>query len=149
MKVEEIMTTNVVTCTPQTDMAAAAGLMWENDCGTLPVVEDGRVVGMITDRDICISAASKNRDLGHIAVGEAITREVYACTPDSDVRDALALMRGQQIRRLPIIDLSGKLRGVLSLKDIALKTERNDENVPGVTYVDFATLHSRLVRIPR
>ena len=77
MKVEELMTRETQTCTPETNLVAAAMRMWEGDCGTLPVLTDGgRVVGMITDRDICIAAATKHRAPAEIAVSEAITGNV-------------------------------------------------------------------------
>jgi len=77
MKVKEIMTVNPKTCTTTTNLAEAAWFMWDYDCGILPVVADGeRVVGLITDRDICIGGATKNRNLSTITVEEIMTGEV-------------------------------------------------------------------------
>jgi CBS domain-containing protein len=111
-------------------------LMWDGDFGTLPVVADGgRVVGMITDRDICIAAATKGRAASDIAVGEVITGKVFSCAPETDVRDALKLMRQERVRRLPVIGAEGALEGVLSINDIVLKAEEKKKD-SGVSYAD-------------
>jgi CBS domain-containing protein len=121
MKVEDVMTKDVRSCAPETDLAAAAMLMWEHDCGTLPVVDDGdKVVGMITDRDICIAAATKHQDIAGVKVSEVTTGQVYSCTPGQDVSEALETFRQAQVRRLPVVDDEGKLQGILSMNDIVL-----------------------------
>jgi CBS domain-containing protein len=91
------------------------------DCGVIPVVDNGQVVGVITDRDICIAAGSKNREPSMVTVSEVMTRRVYSCPPDAEIRDALRIMREKQVRRLPVIDAKGKLCGILSLNDVAIK----------------------------
>src|SRR5947208_13627561 len=116
MKVEDVMTRDVQSCTQETDLAAAAMLMWERDCGTLPVVDEGgRVVGMITDRDICMAAATKHQDIAGVSVGEVTTRQVYSCSPETDVREALKMFQQALVRRLPVFDEGGKLRGIWSM----------------------------------
>jgi len=99
--------------------------MWRGDCGTLPVVADGgKVVGMITDRDICMAAATKHRDPATIRVREVTSRKVYGCSPDTDIHEALKIMHEKQVRRLPILDaLTKKLTGILSMNDVALKAQ--------------------------
>ena len=90
MKVKEIMSANAKVCTLTDSLSSAASLMWENDCGILPVVaEGGKVVGLITDRDICMAANLNNRHLWNIAVEDVISGKVYACKPEDDVRSAL------------------------------------------------------------
>jgi CBS domain-containing protein len=125
MKVEDVMTKDVRTCRLQTNLADAAMRMWRNDCGVLPVVADGeKVVGMITDRDICMAAATKHRDPTNIRVSEVISGKVYSCSPDVNIHEALKIMREKQVRRLPIIRTEdGKLVGILSLNDVALKEQ--------------------------
>ena len=121
MKVEDVMTKDVRSCAPETDLAAAAMLMWEHDCGTLPVVDDGdKVVGMITDRDICIAAATKHQDIAGVRVGEVTTGEVYSCSPEQDVSEVLKTFQQAQVRRLPVVDDEGRLQGILSMNDIVL-----------------------------
>jgi CBS domain-containing protein len=125
MKVEHVMTRGVQACRPETNLSTAAMQMWKGDCGVLPVVTaNGEVVGMITDRDICMAAATKHRDPATIRVKEVISRQVYACSPEADIHTALNIMRQKQVRRLPIINAEdGKLVGILSIDDIALKAE--------------------------
>jgi len=122
MKVEDVMTKDVKSCRPETNLADAAMRMWRNDCGVLPIIADGeKVIGMITDRDICMAAATKHRDPANIRVGEVTSGRVYSCSPDADIHKALEIMREKQVRRLPIIrSEDGKLAGILSMNDVAL-----------------------------
>lgn len=122
MKVQDVMTKDVQTCRPETNLADAAMRMWRNDCGVLPVIAQGeKVVGMITDRDICMAGATKHCDPVNIRVGEVISGQVYSCSPDADIHKALQIMREKQVRRLPVIRAEdGKLMGILSMNDIAL-----------------------------
>ena len=124
MKVQDVMTYEVRTCSPETNLSAAAMQMWRGDFGVMPVVAGGKVVGMITDRDICIAAATKHRDPANIRVKEVISGQVYGCSADTDIREALKIMRQKQVRRLPIISPEdGRLEGILSMNDVALKEQ--------------------------
>lgn len=124
MKVKEIMTGEARTCTPETSLAAAAMLMWEGDCGALPVIaEDRGVIGMITDRDICMADAMRPLPAAEIPVGEIITGKVFSCLPETDVRDALKLMQQERIHRLPVINKDGTLAGMLSMNDVVLEAK--------------------------
>lgn len=121
MKVKDIMNSPVQSCGPETNLGAAAMMMWDSDCGALPVVNyEGKVVGMITDRDICMAVATKNRPPSEITVFETITGQVYACAPGDDIHDAMKTMAKDQVRRLPVINDAGVLAGVLSMNDIVL-----------------------------
>lgn len=125
MKVQDIMTAVVETCSPESDLGAAATIMWKRDCGSVPVVDaEGRVVGMITDRDICMAVATRNKLASQIKVGEVISGEVYACSPDDRIQDALETMQSAQLRRLPVVDDDGKLHGILSINDVILNSSR-------------------------
>ena len=122
MKVQDVMTYDVQTCGPETNLATAAMQMWKGDFGVMPVVTAGKVIGMITDRDICMAAATKHRDPANIRVTEVISGEVYGCSADTDIREALEIMRKKQVRRLPIISAEdGSLCGILSMNDVALR----------------------------
>lgn len=124
MKVKDIMTVNAKACKRTTNLAEVAGAMWEKDCGILPVVaKERKVVGLITDRDVCMAAATKHRPLSNITVEEVITGKVYSCRPADDVKSALATMKEHKVRRLPVTDDDGRLKGLLSLNDIILKAE--------------------------
>jgi CBS domain-containing protein len=129
MKVQDVMTYNVQTCRPETNLADAAMRMWRNDCGILPVVADGqKVVGMITDRDICMAAATKHRDPAIIRVSEVISGKVYGCSADTEIHEALKIMQQKQVRRLSIISAEdGRLQGMLSMNDVALKAKADHE----------------------
>jgi CBS domain-containing protein len=139
MKVKEILTANPKVCTRTTNLAEAASFMWDYDCGILPVVGDeGKVVGLITDRDICIAGATKNRNLSNIAVEETMTGKVYSCAPEDDVYKALDTMRQRKVRRLPVIAPDGTLEGILSLNDVTLSAkETADSKVPGILFRDI------------
>jgi CBS domain-containing protein len=126
VKVQDVMTYDVRTCGPETNLSAAAMQMWRGDCGALPVVAGGKVVGMITDRDICMAAATKHRDPAKIRVNDVMTGKVYASSPDTDIHEALKIMQQKKVRRLPIVSVEdGKLCGILSIYDIALKAQDN------------------------
>jgi CBS domain-containing protein len=119
MKVRELMTSDVRTCRPETNLAEAVKDMWEADCGALPVVNDeGRVTGIITDRDICIAVATRGRAADHIAVREVARDHAYTCLPDDEATAALQTMKAHKIRRLPVVDAEGHVRGILSLNDV-------------------------------
>ena len=125
MKVKEIMNPDVHTCRPETSLAMAAMQMWDGDLGVLPVLANGgTVVGMITDRDICMAAATKRRDPAEIHVEDVITGQVYGCSPNTEIHEALKIMQQRQVRRLPVMSTDdGKLVGILSLNDVALKAQ--------------------------
>ena len=146
MKVKELMSGEPKTCTLTDNLAVAAGFMWEKDCGILPVVaEGGKVVGLITDRDICMAAALKGRELANIAVGDAITRKVFSCKPDDDVRTALKTMQENKVRRLPVLAADETLEGVLSLNDVVLKAEETKEKkLPDLSYSDVVNAYKAI-----
>ena len=118
MKVKDIMTADLQTCDPQMSAAAAAGLMWDGDCGFLPVVETGRLLGVVTDRDLYIALATQNRRPSELLVGDVATRKVITCEPDADIHAALEAMKAHQIRRLPVVGNGGTLLGVISMDDL-------------------------------
>ena len=124
MKVKELMSDNPKSCKLASSLAEAAVLMWDNDCGVLPVVAEGeKVIGLVTDRDICMAAALKGRPLADITVADTITGKVFTCKPDDNVRTALKTMQENQVRRLPVVETDGTLKGLLSLNDVVLKAE--------------------------
>jgi CBS domain-containing protein len=123
MKVHDIMTTAPETCRPTTNLASAVEQLWRADCGALPVADDaGTLVGIITDRDICVALGTRNRPASTIPVGEVMRRSVEACHADDDVDLALDRMRNRRVRRLPVLDDDGKLAGIVSLNDIVRAT---------------------------
>ena len=124
MKVRDLMTSDVEACRPDTDLAAVARMMWDRDCGFIPVVDAAGVLcGVVTDRDICMGVATKGRTASHIAAREVMSRTLHACLPDDDVMAALDTMKEAKIRRLPVIDENGHLKGILSLNDAVLRVK--------------------------
>ena len=122
MKVNEIMSEPVVTCTLDTTLSAAARLMRDADYGTLPVIDaQGRVAGIITDRDVCLAVASSARNPFHIAVHEVMTRKLVTVQTTDTVHTALATMKGARVRRLPVLDTFGHLKGILSIEDVVVR----------------------------
>jgi len=119
MNVEAIMTKEVKCCTSDATLARAAQLMWEKDCGCMPVCDrEGRVIGMITDRDICMSAWTKGRALQELRVDGAMARAVVSCRAQDPVTIAETKMQEHQLHRLPVLDENGRLLGIVSLADI-------------------------------
>lgn len=150
MKVQDVMTRNVKSCRPETNLAAAASMMWDYDCGVLPVVDEaGQVCGMITDRDIAIAAATRGRPVQNIAVGEVCSGAVFTSSLDEDLTSALKTMQQQKVRRLPVLDGEGKLQGILSLGDITLRTgDAKGKQVSDITYEDVVNTY-KAIRAPR
>jgi CBS domain-containing protein len=125
MKVTELMTTEVKTCRQSDSLNRAAQLMWENDCGAIPVVDSElTVIGMLTDRDICMAAYTQGVPLTGASVGSAMSGNVRVCAASDNITSAAELMREHQIRRLPVVDKAQKLVGILSMSDIAREAER-------------------------
>ena len=125
MRVKDVMTVDTTSCAPVSSLADTAGLMWERDCGVIPVIdEEQKIIGMITDRDICMAAAMTGKDLSNISVNEVISGAVFGCKSEDDIHQALLTMRENQLRRLPVLDDEGKLQGILSLNDVVLKADQ-------------------------
>jgi len=121
MRVSDFMMRTPASCTPETNLGAAVEILWNRNCGILPVVDaDNRVTSVITDRDICIALGTRNRLPGEITVGEVARKPVFCCTPTDQIHDTLKTMGLEKVRRLPVVDREGKLLGILSMDDIVL-----------------------------
>jgi CBS domain-containing protein len=134
MKTKDIMTTDVRTCSTGTNLAAAAALMLDGDCGILPVMDEGKLVGVVTDRDMFIALATRNRLASHVTVGEVAGKQVWTCGPDDDVHTVLETMKAHRVRRLPVEGFGGTVLGIVSMNDVLLaagarKALRSDEVV--------------------
>jgi len=137
MKVKDLMTTDVKRCSPETNLAEAARIMFEGDCGAVPVIDErDHVVGVITDRDICIAAATRPRTEGEIPVKEVISKALYTCTLNDDVRAALETMKIRKVRRLPVVEPGGRLVGIVSIHDIATRSRNRSADVPSDSVLD-------------
>lgn len=132
MQVKQLMTTEIATCKPDTNLAIAAKLMWERDCGFVPVVDAaGKVAGVITDRDICIASATRRLLPDQITAAQAMRRlPIHTAQAEDPIEKALSTMKQFQVRRLPVIAADGTLNGVVSMNDIILAAERKDGPAP-------------------
>lgn len=119
-KLSKIMTTNIATVTPQQSVAEAAQIMSQYNIGSLPVVQNGQPVGMITDRDITLRITAQGQDAQNSKVEEVMTKNVITGTPDMDVHQAANLMAQNQIRRLPVVE-NNRLAGIVALGDLAVQ----------------------------
>jgi len=123
MKVSEVMTKSPAYCSADTNLGAAAEIMWKHNYGFLAVVSPQQnVVGVTTDRDMCIAMATRNRLPGQVTVQEISSVATYSCRPDDDVQAAMDIMAAKKVRRLPVINAAGKLEGILSVDDVILRT---------------------------
>lgn len=121
MRVRDIMTQPIQTCRIETDLGTASRRMREMGCGALGVLDpEGRLAGMITDRDLALAIGDRRRNASHIAVHDAMTRRVHTCEPDETVHRALERMAVKKVRRLPVVDAEGGVHGMLSIDDIIL-----------------------------
>jgi len=124
MKVRDIMTTNVESIAPDTDLVAAARRMKELNVGSLPVVKEGRLIGIITDRDIVIRAVAEGRELLLERVETHLTPSPTTISPDADAQQASDLMAREQIRRLPVVE-GDRLVGFLAIGDLAVELNKD------------------------
>jgi len=124
MKVRDIMTTSVEAIAPDTDLVAAARRMKELNVGSLPVVNEGRLIGIITDRDIVIRAVAEGRELLLERVESHLTSGPTTISPDADVQQASELMAREQIRRLPVVE-GDRLVGFLAIGDLAVDLNKD------------------------
>ena len=127
MKVQELMTRSVATVRATDSLARAVELMKEHDCGCIAVVDDGsQVRGLLTDRDVCLAALRTDKPLSKMNVSPFMTKRVFTCSPGDSVLEAERRMGQHQVRRLPVVDEEGHLRGILSLDDVAKEARREE-----------------------
>jgi CBS domain-containing protein len=126
MNIRDVMTHNPRTVSPQDSIQNAARIMRDEDTGVVPVVDDGKPVGVITDRDIVVRAVAEGSQLNR-PVRDIVTNELVAATPDMSVSEATELMSAHQVRRLPVVE-NNRLVGIVSIGDIAVK-EGKDSRV--------------------
>ncbi len=146
MKVKEIMTSQVKTCRPETTLMAAAEIMRETNYGTLPVTNvENKVVGIITDRDICLAVGGHQQLTSQLKVSEVISGKVFHCAPGDEVKDALTTMRKKKVHRLPVINGSGILKGLLSIDDVLLQAGRANGKKKGkITYKEMVRAYQKI-----
>ena len=144
MLVKDVMNERAATCRPHTNLAEATALMWEHDCGSLPVItDDETLAGIVTDRDICIALGTRNVRASDLTVNDLIRNHTLTCTSSDDVQAALQVMRDGKVRRLPVVDAQGHLAGIVSMDDLVLSAEQDGKGDSTVAYGDVvATLQA-------
>ena len=146
MRVRDVMSRPIISCNLQTNLAEASALMWDHNCGVLPIVNDnGKLSGVITDRDICIALGTRNKRASELTVSDVSSGPASSCGLDDDVTAALQIMSQARIRRLPVVDRAGIPQGILSLNDLVLWAQHSDgAKRHGLSYEDVV---NTLVRI--
>ena len=126
MRCSEIMTKSVKTATSAMPLSDVAALMRDGDMGAVPVVDNGKLIGIVTDRDIVVrSVAEGKADASTVA--DAMTAELFTVRPDDFAFEAIRLMGDKQVRRIPVVGANGELAGIISMADVALEMEDERE----------------------
>lgn len=132
MRTEEIMSSPVFTCHTQETLNVAAHVMWEHDCGAIPIVNDkGKLVGMLTDRDICMAAYTQGRPLDEIPIHLAMAKHVQSVRREQPVAEVEELMASQQLRRIPVVDPAGIPIGIVTVNDLTREAVRPTSHLKG------------------
>lgn len=130
MRAENLMSHPPITCHVNDTLSIAAQLMWNHDCGSVAVTNDeGKLVGMITDRDICMCALTQGRSLDKLLVNGAMAKHVVSARPDDSIAEIERKMAEHQVRRLPVVDDDQKPVGMVSLHDLAIESVQPDSTI--------------------
>ena len=124
-KCREVMTKDPASCSASETVTKVAGLMKQHDVGSVPVVEADRLVGIVTDRDIVLKVVAGGRNPAQAPIKDAMTPNPVSCKEDDDLEYALRLMKERQVRRMPIVDGSGRLAGIIAQADVATRVNKD------------------------
>ena len=128
MTCKEVMTKDPKTCAPTDTVERAAQLMKSEDVGPIPIVGDnGKLEGIITDRDIVLKVVAEGQDPKTTTLAGVMTTDVITCTADGDIEATLDLMEDNQVRRIPVVDASGRLVGIISQADVATRLDDSEK----------------------
>lgn len=140
MKIRQVMTKDPSCCVPSDVVQKAAGIMRDENAGIVPVIENEqsrKIVGVVTDRDLCMNAVAEGRDPRALAVEACMTSGAVTCSPNDSVEKATELMRENQIRRVPVVNEQGELQGIVSMADVVgrgeIKTTQTHETLKQVS----------------
>ena len=137
MRVHDLMRKSPKSCSPATNLATVTELLSSGGCGALPVVDAaGRVLGIITDRDICLAVGTRDRRPSELTAEQAMSRQVAMCKSSDEIHAALEIMRTRGVRRIPVVGQAGKLEGMLSLSHLVLQARHDDGRRPELSYED-------------
>jgi CBS domain-containing protein len=136
---KDIMTKDPITVRPDDSAQKAAGLMKDNHIGPIPVLDQERkLIGMVTDRDLAIKVVAEGRP-ADTKVSDVMTRDLFTCGPDDNVKEALRTMETHQVRRVPIVDDQGHLLGIVAQADLATKTGKPEKVAQAVESISQAS----------
>ena len=135
MKIKDLMTTDVRTCSPGTTLAAAGALMLDGDCGILPVVKNGKLVGIVTDRDLALKVVAEGRDPAATSVHAMMTSPVVTCLADDDLQIALDAMATHQLRRIPVVNSEQAVVGIVAQADVAIRGDQPEKTAEVVKQI--------------
>lgn len=134
MIVHDVMGKSAKACTSDTNLAAVTEMLWSSGCGALPVVDShGGVSGY---RDICVALGTRDRLPSTLMASQVMSRNVATCRDTDEIHEALRIMRTRKVRRIPVVDQSGKLEGLLCLSDLVPDARHDDGNKPPLSYED-------------
>jgi CBS domain-containing protein len=122
-RIQEVMTSNPRSVSPDAPVADASRIMRDEDTGIVPIVEDGKLIGTITDRDIVVRLIAESRDASSATVRDIASTDLVTVDPQQDLDEALRLMAQHQVRRLPVVEEDGRLVGILSQADVAREAQ--------------------------
>jgi len=141
MKVKDVMKTNVGFCSTEDSLMKAAEVMRQRDCGVVPIVDENKkVVGMLTDRDLCLAVVARNRKASDVKTEELLRGKAIVCSADDKLEDALRKMRKYQVKRLAAIDASGELVGILSVTDVLQLAAGKDKKLKKKVYATLRAI---------
>jgi len=141
MKVKDVMMRTPATCGAESNAGEAAEIMWSRNCGLLPITNaENKVIGVVTDRDLCIAMGTRNIPAGEIVVASIATGKVFRCFAEDEIHSALATMAREKVRRLLVLDNEGRLDGILSVDDIVRHASENmNGKIADLSYADVVS----------
>jgi CBS domain-containing protein len=139
LRCSDIMTKDVTACSPLTTLREVADKMDDENVGVIPVVENGRLIGIVTDRDIVCRVIAEGRDTRTATASDAMSEDLVTCMPDDPIQEAIRKMGEHQIRRIAVCDMNGRLRGIISMADIALEAEQDRELAQAIERISQPT----------
>ena len=129
MLARDVMTRSVATCRADQTASEAARAMWDRDCGVVPVLEGGRLRGVVTDRDLLMAAQIQGTDLRELKLSAMVQSPAATCREEDSVESVLDVMAARQIRRVPVVDREDRLVGIVSLNDVVLHMGTDDRQM--------------------
>jgi CBS domain-containing protein len=138
MRIKQLMSADVRSCREETNLADVAKLMWDADCGIIPVVDsEQHLVGVITDRDICMATATRDSTPAALSAGAVMSRDVFCCSDNDDARKVVAVLKDRRVRRLPVVDQQRQLTGIISMNDLVAEAScARDAVIPGEEFIE-------------